>query len=195
VEGLARAEWLKARQAERYDAVLQRLLQHQLEKAAEHVAADGLFELVKDRPSRHRPRLLQCGSECLFGHDPALPHKCARLWPHIDEHRHGGVEVQNEAGHLLDCSARLALGRPVRGRAAQRNVSLGTDCIERFSAGSCKYRRGAIRRSTNCLMRKPSGRMSRNALAPSRQQRELVIACAKPSWVGVTTPPQPAREA
>ena len=28
--------------AERYDAVLQRLLQHQREEAAEHVAADGL---------------------------------------------------------------------------------------------------------------------------------------------------------
>ena len=34
----------KARQAERYDAVLQRLLQHQREKAAEHVAADDLVE-------------------------------------------------------------------------------------------------------------------------------------------------------
>jgi len=39
-----------------------------------------------------------------------FPIKCARLWPHIDEHRHGGVEVQIETGHLLDCSARLALG-------------------------------------------------------------------------------------
>ena len=35
---------------ERRDAVLQRLLQHQREEATEHVIADGLVELVKDRP-------------------------------------------------------------------------------------------------------------------------------------------------
>jgi hypothetical protein len=38
------------RAAERSDAVLQCLLQHQREDAAEHVAADGLVELVEDRP-------------------------------------------------------------------------------------------------------------------------------------------------
>jgi hypothetical protein len=44
----------KARQAERYDAVLQRLLQHQREKAAEHVA--GLIEVVKDRDLDTSPK-------------------------------------------------------------------------------------------------------------------------------------------
>jgi hypothetical protein len=55
--------------SERCDAVLQRLLQHQREKAAEHVAADGFVELVEDWPGReqvlggaegllHRPQLL-----------------------------------------------------------------------------------------------------------------------------------------
>jgi len=39
------------RAAERRDAILQRFLQHQCEKAAEHVAADGLIEFVEDRSS------------------------------------------------------------------------------------------------------------------------------------------------
>ena len=37
---------------ERGNAILQRFLQHQCEEAAEHVAADGLVELVEDRPCR-----------------------------------------------------------------------------------------------------------------------------------------------
>src|SRR3974377_2474117 len=40
------------RAPKRGDAVLQRLLQHQREEAAEHVTADGLVELVEDRPGR-----------------------------------------------------------------------------------------------------------------------------------------------
>ena len=35
---------------ERGNAVLQRCLQHQGEEATEHVTADGLVELVEDRP-------------------------------------------------------------------------------------------------------------------------------------------------
>jgi hypothetical protein len=42
--------------SERRDAVFQRLLQHQREEAAEHVAADGLVELVEDRPGRRYSR-------------------------------------------------------------------------------------------------------------------------------------------
>jgi hypothetical protein len=44
----------RAGAAERGDAVLQCLLQHQGEEAAEHVAANGLVELVKDRAGRER---------------------------------------------------------------------------------------------------------------------------------------------
>src|SRR5262245_16990814 len=58
-----------ARATERRNTVLQRRLQHEREKAAEHVTADGLVEFVEDRPSGeqvlggaegllHRPQLL-----------------------------------------------------------------------------------------------------------------------------------------
>jgi hypothetical protein len=36
--------------AESGDAILQRLLEHEREEAAEHVTADGVVELIEDRP-------------------------------------------------------------------------------------------------------------------------------------------------
>ena len=40
--------------AERGDAIFQRRFQHQRQEAAEHVAANGLVQLVEDRPGREQ---------------------------------------------------------------------------------------------------------------------------------------------
>jgi hypothetical protein len=40
--------------AERGDAVIQRLLEHEGEEAAEYVAANGLIQLVEDRAGREQ---------------------------------------------------------------------------------------------------------------------------------------------
>jgi len=68
--------------AERGDAVLQCLLQHQGEEAAEHVAADGLVELVEDRAGREQ---VLRGAEGLL-HSPQLL---------VAEHGFERVEISN----------------------------------------------------------------------------------------------------
>ena len=54
--------------AEDSDAVLQGLLEHESEEAAEHVTTNGLVELVEDRP--RRKQVLRCAEGLL--HRPQL---------------------------------------------------------------------------------------------------------------------------
>jgi len=71
---------------ERRDAVFQRLLEHEREETAEHVAADGLVELVEDRT----------GFEQLLGGSEGLLHGPQLL---VAEHGFERVEIGVGAQH------------------------------------------------------------------------------------------------
>ena len=73
--------------AERGDAILQLLLQHQGEEAAGHVAANGLVELVKDRPR---------GEQALGRSEGPLHRPQALVAEHGFERREIGVGAQHE---------------------------------------------------------------------------------------------------
>ena len=85
------------------NAVLQRSLQHQCEEAAEHVAADGLVELVEDRP----------GGEEVLGRTEGLLHPPKLL---VAEHGLERVEIGVGAQHE-DAVELLLLLRSCRGRS------------------------------------------------------------------------------
>ena len=125
--------------AERGNTILQRFLQHQCEEAAEHVAADGLVELVEDRPCREQ---VLGGAESLL-HRPQL-----LVAEHGRERVEVGIGAQYEdAVELVVLRDLVGINREVlvadrlqvtavAGVADQRLVALGELALQRGDDGS-----------------------------------------------------------
>ena len=84
--------------AQRCDAVLQLLLQHQGEKATRHMSANGLVELVENRAR---------GEQAFRGSERALHHPQMFVAKHGFERREIGVRAEHEDSVELGVLLRL----------------------------------------------------------------------------------------